>query len=766
MDSTSVLSVAEYTSVSFSGASAAGGSGETPVPDFATPLRRALAALVADPASEAAWKELRASRRSAAIALSRFPRKDPRAPYVADALLLIREVSASGVQDRAVQPEDLALARSFATKNWPGLLGGMLLVPSWQWPDGPSLITAPDWMRSDFVAWLFVGPQGFSEVGHAEIFAAQTLRRLEELARWIHRCPGANAEADVLAAYVAHAAVIPLYFTTGNLRRHAELRGQILMRASALPGPTDAPDPRPRLGRPLRIGFVNRHFGSQTETYTTLPTFEQLDPARFELHLFCHRFSGGPLETHCRNRAAHFSVLPEDLAGQLDVLRAAELDVLVFGTNVTAVCNEVTLLALHRIAPLQVVNNSSCITSGLPEADLYISGSLTETATAAADFSERLGLLPGPAHAFNYIADHQEPRVPCTRAEFNIPEDAFVFVSAANYFKIIPEMQHAWAQLLAAVPGSYLLIHPFNPNWASSYPILRFKAEFSAVLAAHGVSASRLIISTLRFPSRSDVKTLLGLGDVYLDTCPFGGVNSLIDPLELGLPVVAWEGQPFRSRMGAALLRSIELPHLIARDAREYHTIAVGLAQDVARRTELRARIEQRMQNAPVFLDVLAASDAMGDLLETAYDELVHVGHAAFRADRTPISAAGADTNNISCSRGILRGDPANAAARHEFGNELVAAGHPGRATLYILAALNQRENSARRWIDLARAFRADGQQAQAVQAVEAGLRLDAKDISGWRLLAELATHFQAADLAREAEGMVRQLETAVPASV
>src|SRR5690606_5218882 len=117
--------------------------------------------------------------------------------------------------------------------------------------------------------------------------------------------------------------------------------------------------------------------------------------------------------------------LPEEIDGQLAMLRAAALDIVVFGTNVTAVYNEVTGIALHRVAPLQVVNNSSCITSGLPEADIYVSGTLTETEESAMNFSERLALMPGPTHAFNYEADREEPQMPCTRAEFGIPDEAF-----------------------------------------------------------------------------------------------------------------------------------------------------------------------------------------------------------------------------------------------------------------------------------------------------------------------------------------------------
>lgn len=728
-------------------------------------LRMALADYQLQPGDASRWAELLRTRRVAAAKIARLPRKETNSWVVEDARQLVRDVVNSGALDRPVEAEDRGQADVFAPRGWPGLLAGMLLLPAWQWPNAPVLVAVPDWLRGDFVAWAFASPQGFCELGDTERFAKHTLSRLEELLRWVNRCPGVEAETEVLSAFATKSSAIPLYFSTSSLRRHAELRGQLLRRAFVSPHDQFDGAVAPRNGRRLRVGIVNRHFGSQTETYTTLPTFEQLDPERFEVILFAHRSGDTPLEDYCRKQAADFFVLPDDTESQISLLRSAALDVVVFGTNLTAVFNEVVRLALHRVAPLQVVNNSSCITSGLPEVDLYVSGTLTETSSAPEHFTERLGLLPGPAHAFNYYADRQEPQAVCTRAEFGIPDDAFVFVSAANYFKVIPEMQHVWAELLASVPGAYLLLHPYNPNWTSDYPMARFRAEFDRVLTENGVDASRVAISTTSFPSRTDVKTLLGLGNAYLDTFPFGGVNSLVDPLELSLPVVAWEGATFRSRMGAALLRQLDLPELVTASREDYLKTAVKLATDATWRQTLGTRIGEKMERTPLFLDSLAASEAFGDLVETAYDELAALGREAFRTNRTPLQVAAEESNGeteaadlMTMGRARLRRSPADAIARHRVGRALLEAGRTQRAVTYLLGALQGEEARPELWLDVARALKADGQLSEAVQALEAGLKLDQTLLEGWVLFAELAYALGSMDIAREAAGVARQL--------
>jgi len=692
-----------------------------------------------------------AVRIDTAIAIAHLPKKVLSSETGHHIRQTLRTVLKSGLQDSPPTTDELQLAQNLSAHHpgGPGLLAAMLLTAAWQWPEAPHFSLVPDELWGDYSTWLFTPPQGFSAEGDAQRYAQHVLKRLEDLVGWTRRNLGSTTVRAALDAYLATATSIPLYFAPHSLRRHAEVRAELLSKAIGAHRDLYDPLPEPRHGRRLRVGFVNRHFGSQTETYTTLPTFEQLDDTRFDVQLFAHHLHGSELENYARDHAQAIHLLPSDFPGQLSMLREAQLDVIVFGTNVTAVFNEVTRLALYRCAPLQVVNNSSCITSGMPHVDLYVSGDLTESPNAPTHFAERLGLLPGPAHAFNYEADRQESTTAWTREALGIPADATVFVTAANYFKIIPEMQLAWAQLLARVPGSYLLVHPFNPNWSSSYPIDRFCSEFDGALVAAGVDPNRLRVSTERFPSRSDVKSLLSVGDIYLDTFPFGGVNSLIDPLELGIPPLTWEGETFRSRMGSALLRKLGVEELIATNLEDYLDIAIRLTRDNAFRQEIKSRLSLAIERTPHFLDPLAASDAFGDLLETAFDEISLVGTAAFRADRTPLRATHAT--------------PLDAFSRHQHAVELLAQGRAVRAASYLTAALQHDEGNAQLWFDAARAFRSAGQPQTAIQALETCLRIDATHTEAWIVLTELAEAAGSLELAQEALSCALQLAPANP---
>ncbi|WP_158277624.1 tetratricopeptide repeat protein [Opitutus sp. ER46] len=729
-----------------------------------------------DPGSAEKREVVQSATRAVAARAAALAKRENAHPLVAATLPLIASLNRSGLHDYALSDADRAMVSDGRKASWPATLAMMTLGSAWQWGEVPGIEATPQWMWAEYTAWLFAAPRGFTKVGDANRYAGFVVRHLEDLARLVERNLGSAAVRAAGTAYLKSASGIPLYFSEGCLRRHAELRGKILKRLLGREVTPFQPLAFSRDGRRLRVGFLNRHFDSQTETYTTLPTFEQLDSERFEVILFALREADTPLATYCKSKVQEYRVLPGDLEGQLSVLRDANLDVLVFGANVTASVHEVTQLALYRIAPLQVANNSSCITTGFPEIDLYVSGSLTEVADAAEQFSERLGLLPGPAHAFNYSADKEEPRATWTRATLGVPDDVVLFATAANYFKIIPEMQHAWARLLAAVPNSRLLVHPFNPNWSSTYPIQRFCAEFDRVLAEHGVATDRLMISTEKFPSRSEVGQLLRIADVYLDTYPFGGAHSLADPLEAGIPVVAWEGTTFRSRMGGSLLRSLDLPELIVTNEADYLRLAGELATDAGRRTALSGRIREKMEASPIFLDTLAASDAFGALITAAFDELLATSPEGFRKEKSIISvsvesdvaaatASAAHLLEVGLGneaedqvRRLLGAHPANPELRRLMGRILTNSNRYARAAEYLLEAVQNATPSAAMWQELARALEASGNIDGALTALQTAIKIDPKNAEGWFYLGDIAHRCGHAEMLTDIVKILEQL--------
>jgi predicted O-linked N-acetylglucosamine transferase (SPINDLY family)/glycosyltransferase involved in cell wall biosynthesis/predicted O-methyltransferase YrrM/ubiquinone/menaquinone biosynthesis C-methylase UbiE len=480
----------------------------------------------------------------------------------------------------------------------------------------------PNWFVNDYLTFMLTSPQFFQERGEVERYYSYLQGWIDYLHTRIFSDKNSKNWQYIANIFLRRMNAIPLYFSFKNLKEIYIKRAEILEFALKTQGNTlDYTFPKRSENRDkIRLGILSNHFNPQTETYSTLPVFEHLDKHQFEIILYTCQVNNHPLEKYCQSRADRSIKLPQKLSDQVQTIRGDDLDILLIGTNVTAVTNSITLLALHRLARIQVTSTSSCVTTGMGNIDYYISGNLTESPQAPQQYREKLAVIEGTAHCFNYYAiAPEQPTVNPQRSDLKLDENTLVFISGANFYKIVPELRETWAKILAKVPNSVLILYPFNPNWTSSYARIPFLNRLKTAFEQYNVQPSRLLILDTQ-PSRTDIKQYLKLADVYLDSYPFSGVNSLVDPLEVGLVTVTQEGDSFRSRMGASLLRSLALDDLIAGSEDTYINLAVQLATNPQLREQYRQKIQQKMQQNPPFLDSFSYSKKMESLFKKLFN--------------------------------------------------------------------------------------------------------------------------------------------------
>lgn len=75
-----------------------------------------------------------------------------------------------------------------------------------------------------------------------------------------------------------------------------------------------------------------------------------------------------------------------------------------------------------------------------------------------------------------------------------------------------------------------------------------------------------------------------------------------------------------------------------------------------------------------------------------------------------------------------------------------------------VLESLQGNEHDPLKWLEVALAFRAAGQPIQAIDACEACLKTDPKQVEAWFLIAELATGVGHKEMADESYDVLRQL--------
>jgi predicted O-linked N-acetylglucosamine transferase (SPINDLY family)/cephalosporin hydroxylase len=508
----------------------------------------------------------------------------------------------------------------------PYLLAAMLYCRADHLPLSHNISPIPQWFINDYLKFVLNYVPYFQEVGEADSY----YHYIREWVDHIHSSIFCNLDSlfwkNVARSFLQVANFIGLYFNESNLKDIYVKRAEILEYVLKLNGHEidyDFSCPTAKY-RKNRIGILASHFTPTAETFASLPVYEYLS-RDFEVILYSLSNTGHRLEQYCQTCANSFKLLPNNLTDQVNLIRSDDLDILFVGTNITAVTNQICLLSMHRLARVQVTSVSSVVTTGIRHMDYYISGKLTDWFDDAEQhYQEKLLKLDGCAHCFSYGSEQNTATIKVNRESLGIAESAVVFICGANLFKITPELSNSWAKIIAALPNSVLVLYPFGPHWSKNYAKEAFKAHLNKTFAQHGVELDRLLILDPHpIPNRDDIKEYLKLADIYLDSYPFAGTTSVIDPLEVGLPVVARQGTCFRSAMGAALVQELAMPDLIGSSEESYIQIAIALGANRELRQKKSEHIQQKMLSKPGFLDSRSYSAQMAAL----FQELIRKYH-------------------------------------------------------------------------------------------------------------------------------------------
>ena len=559
---------------------------------------------VPDDAPEEVWRE---ARRRLALILPDIPPIGLATALRGDLGALYRQVAARNLRalPEAHDPPP-AFPETDDPRFWPGLLARLLHDwPHRCLPDIAALDQCPPPLLEPVVRALLDTGLPLDDDD------AETARReawFVDLIRWI--------EARVLAdpGHPDGRALLRAFLESGNFLAHfrgatdrATLarRGRLLALAAGPAGPP----PMPRKPGRLRLGFLALDAGDRTETRALLPFLAGLDRARIESFLLLlHGIRSDTARANASGaeRILDLSGVPE--AERADYIRGFDLDILVFANNPLGRSGAYPRLACQRLARRQVATIASPASTGLPGIDRFLTSSEAENGDIAARYTETPLLMEGLPVCF------AEPPIPVHRPPEShlidrqvadlrrtVPGTATLMLAAAHAAKLTPALRECWLAILDRAPGTVLMLLPGNPGWSvpvEGRAVLHWMRE-SAV--ARGLDARRIAVAG-PFRGRAALDYLARRADLFLDSFPYAGCASLIDPLRAGTPVIALEGTTQKERQGAALLRAIDLSGLMAGDPAAYAGIAATLAQDARARERLRTRILSRIETAP-FLD-------------------------------------------------------------------------------------------------------------------------------------------------------------------
>jgi protein O-GlcNAc transferase len=331
--------------------------------------------------------------------------------------------------------------------------------------------------------------------------------------------------------------------------------------------------------RPLRIGWISPRFFSGLVADFFLPLLERFD--RSEAQHVLYDAGGVEDAATARFRAAADEwrrVDGLDDAALCDAIRADRIDVLVELSGHSP-GNRLRALA-HRPAPVQATWLDYFHSTGTDAVDVLISDVVLSPPSFAHRYSERVLTLPSGRLCWSPPVD-----APVVTARNTGP---LRFASFNRVNKLNDDVLAAWSRVLTGVPGSVLRLK------ARAFDVADERAHFLVRCARQGIAAERLEL--LGYGSHAQALADYAEVDIALDPFPFSGCATSFDALWMGVPVVTRIGETMVSRQSASLLTALGLEDLIAENVDDYVRLAIDLANDAARRHELRTTLRERVR--------------------------------------------------------------------------------------------------------------------------------------------------------------------------
>jgi predicted O-linked N-acetylglucosamine transferase (SPINDLY family) len=335
--------------------------------------------------------------------------------------------------------------------------------------------------------------------------------------------------------------------------------------------------------RRLRVGYMSPDFRVHPVGRFTAALLAHHDHENFEIFCYSNVIQPDRLTARIKPLADVWRVIngmdnPQFAA----IVRQDQIDILV---DLTMHLEKGRLLAFaEKPAPIQVTYLAYCSTTGLSTIDYRLSDPYLDPPENEECYSEKTVRLPETYWC--YEAPAGAPAV----SDLPAMRTGRVTLGCLNNFsKVNGQTLECWATLLAGVPESRLIL---------SCPEGSARERIAEVFGTKDVNTDRLeFVSRMAFEK---YLVLHGQIDIALDPFPYAGGTTSCDALYMGVPVVTLAGKTAVSRGGASLLSNLGLNDLIAHSAEEYVQIAIALARDLPRLTELRQTLRTRMERSPL----------------------------------------------------------------------------------------------------------------------------------------------------------------------
>ena len=347
---------------------------------------------------------------------------------------------------------------------------------------------------------------------------------------------------------------------------------------------------KPRLMPPLsengkiRIGYVSADMNRHTVGKLSLGWFCNSDKQSFEVYSY---YIGRKIDDRSQKFKQHseaFHHIYGDLEAVCEQIISDQLHILVFVA--IGMHPQTSQIAGLRLAPVQCTTWAHPVTSGLPTIDYFLSSDLMEPENAQEHYLEKLVRLQ------NIGVSYPKPEIPeltKSRLDFQLSNDAVVYLSCQSLFKYLPKYDYIFAEIAYRVPQAQFAFLSHEKDAVTE----KFRQRLKSAFASFDLNSEDYYVILPR-QDQFDYWNLNLVSDIFLDTLSWSGGNTTLEAIACNLPIVTCPGEFMRGRHSYGILKMLGVTDTIAQSEAEYIEIAVRLGLDSDWRREIVERMNER----------------------------------------------------------------------------------------------------------------------------------------------------------------------------
>jgi predicted O-linked N-acetylglucosamine transferase (SPINDLY family) len=206
-------------------------------------------------------------------------------------------------------------------------------------------------------------------------------------------------------------------------------------------------------------------------------------------------------------------------------------------------------IGFFRLAPYQITTFGHSETSGL--ADYFITSKFYETSTPDENYTEKVISFNSLALKYKKIEIENYKKDFKPRYFFQIPENSNVYYCNSSFFKMGSEMFEIFKGILDSDPLAIICLTKLNIEY--------WDGIFFQSLDHHLELKYK---NRIKFIQRLDYLqnlNFLSISDVFIESYPFGNMNSTLEAFSVGLPVISMPTTKLNGRFTYGFYKKIGL---------------------------------------------------------------------------------------------------------------------------------------------------------------------------------------------------------------